>query len=41
MQNVLTTMYHVLGIDPATTFTDQDGRPLQILEDREPVRGLL
>ncbi len=41
MQNVLTTMYHVLGIDPATTFTDQNGRPLPILDDREPVRALL
>jgi hypothetical protein len=41
MQNVLTTLYHVLGIDPATTFPDHDGRPLQVLDDREPVRGLL
>ena len=27
MQNVLATMYHVLGIDPATTFSDQERPP--------------
>ena len=41
MQNVLMTMYHVLGIDPSTAFSDHDGRPLPILDDREPVRNLL
>jgi Protein of unknown function (DUF1501) len=41
MQNVLMTMYHVLGIDPSTAFSDHDGRPLPILDDREPVRDLL
>ena len=41
MQNMLATMYHVLGIDPAITLTDQDGRPLQVLDDREPIRDLL
>jgi Protein of unknown function (DUF1501) len=41
MQNVLATMYHVLGIDPATTFSDQNGRPLPLLDEREPVRALL
>jgi hypothetical protein len=30
-----------LGIDPATAFSDHDGRPLPILDDREPVRDLL
>jgi hypothetical protein len=41
VSNVLATLYHVLGIDPATTFTDYNGRPQYVLEDREPVEGLL
>ena len=41
MQNVLMTMYHVLGIDAATAFPDRDGQPLPVLDDREPVRDLL
>jgi hypothetical protein len=41
MQNVLATLYHVLEIDPATTFPDYNGRPQYLLEDREPVGGLL
>jgi hypothetical protein len=41
MQNVLMTMYHVLGIDPGTAFPDRDGRPLPVLDDREPVPDLL
>jgi hypothetical protein len=40
MQNVLTTLYKVLGIDPATTFPDHNGRPQYLLENREPVLGL-
>jgi hypothetical protein len=39
--NVLATLYHVLGIDPSLTFTDQLGRPRYILDDREPIRELL
>jgi uncharacterized protein (DUF1501 family) len=41
IQNVLATLYHVLGIDPAATFRDHNGRPQYVLEDREPVAGLL
>lgn len=41
MQNVLATVYAILGIDPATTFRDYKGRPQYVLEDREPVTGLL
>jgi len=41
MQNVLATLYHVLGIDPASTFRDYNGRPQYVLEDRRPVDGLL
>jgi hypothetical protein len=38
---VLSTLYHVLGIDPAMTFPDGSGRPMYILDDREPVRELI
>ncbi|HKB36756.1 MAG TPA: DUF1501 domain-containing protein [Gemmataceae bacterium] len=41
MQNVLATLYHVLGIDPGTTFADYNGRPQYVLENREPVAELL
>ncbi len=39
--NVLATLYRVLGIDPGMTFTDYNGRPQYVLEDRDPVNGLL
>ena len=38
---VLSTVYHALGIDPAMTFPNGNGRPMYILDDREPVRELL
>jgi len=38
---VLSTMYHAIGIDPAKTFNDGSGRPLAILEEREPIRELI
>jgi len=41
MQNVLATLYRVLGIDPATTLADYNGRPQYLLDDRRPVPGLL
>lgn len=40
-QNVLSTIYHSMGIDPAMTFLDGTGRPRYILEEREPIRELL
>jgi hypothetical protein len=39
-QNVISTIYHVLGVDPGTRLTDFGGRPQYLLEDREPVSGL-
>jgi hypothetical protein len=39
-QNVLATIYHVLGIDPATTLPDFRGRPQYLLEDRAPIAEL-
>jgi hypothetical protein len=41
MQNVLATLYDVLGVDAATTFTDYNGRPQYVLDDRQPVSALL
>jgi hypothetical protein len=41
IQNVLATLYHVLGIDPATTLRDYRGRPQYVLEHRDPVAGLV
>ncbi len=38
---VLSTLYHALGIDPGQTFPNGNGRPMYILDDREPVAELL
>jgi hypothetical protein len=40
-QNILATIYHVLGIDPNTTFPDFQGRPVPLLDDCEPVKELI
>lgn len=39
--NVHATIYHVLGIDPSQQFLDHAGRPVPILDDREPIRELI
>jgi hypothetical protein len=39
--NVLATLYHHLGIDPAAKLTDPSGRPLGLTDDAEPIRELL
>jgi hypothetical protein len=38
---VMATIYGHLGIDPAVTLPDHLGRPMLVLDDREPVRELL
>jgi len=38
---VLSTLYRAIGIDPAQTFVNGTGRPIHIVDDREPVRELL
>ncbi len=38
--SVLSSLYRHLGIDPATTLPDHAGRPMHLLDDREPVREL-
>lgn len=40
-QNILATLYHVLGIDPAATLPDHSGRPQYLLDDRDPVKELI
>ena len=40
-QNVLATLYHLLGIDPATTLPDNSGRPMYLLDEREPIAELV
>jgi hypothetical protein len=40
-QNVLATLYHVLGIDPVTTLPDHQGRPVYLLDDRDKVSELV
>jgi Protein of unknown function (DUF1501) len=38
---VLSTLYQALGIDPSQTFPNGAGRPMYILDDRDPVIELL
>jgi hypothetical protein len=38
---VLSTIYRAMGIDPSMTFPNGSGRPMYILDDREPVTELL
>ena len=40
-QNVLATLYYVLGIDPSLTVTDHQGRPHYLLDDREKIAELV
>jgi hypothetical protein len=40
-QNILSTLYHALGIDPSATIPDLNGRPQYVLDDRDPVTELL
>lgn len=39
-QNVLATIYQFLGIDPGLTFPDHSGRPVYLLDEREPIKEL-
>jgi hypothetical protein len=41
VSRVLATLYHALGIDPALTFLNGSGRPMHLLDDREPIAELL
>jgi hypothetical protein len=35
------TLYRAIGIDPSMTFPNNNGRPMYILDDREPISELL
>jgi uncharacterized protein (DUF1501 family) len=41
VQQVLATLYRTIGIDPGMTFPNASGRPMYLLDDREPVKELL
>jgi hypothetical protein len=38
---VLSALYHAVGIDPSMTFPNGSGRPMYILDERQPVTELL
>jgi hypothetical protein len=38
---VLSTLYRAIGIDPSQTFLNGSGRPMHVLDDREPVKELM
>lgn len=38
---LMSTLYRAIGIDPAMTFPNGSGRPMYILDDREPVKELI
>ncbi len=40
-QNVFATLYHNLGIDPATVVSDRGGRPMMLLDEHEPIHEVL
>ena len=40
-QDLLTTIYRHLGIDPTVTFPDLTGRPIAILPSGKPIRELI
>jgi hypothetical protein len=40
-QNTLATLYHVLGIDPSATLPDHSGRPMYLLDNRDPITELV
>ena len=39
--HVLTSLYNHLGIDPAATIPDNNGRPMYLLDERDAVPGLV
>jgi hypothetical protein len=40
-ENLVATIYHILGVDLRTQLTDFNGRPQNLLNDRTPIRELL
>jgi hypothetical protein len=40
-QDLMATVFHVLGIPPETSFRDQAGRPTPMLSDGKPISALV
>jgi uncharacterized protein (DUF1501 family) len=40
-QDLMATLFHVLGIDPATQFVHPSGRPMNMIEDGKPIAELV
>lgn len=40
-QMMTATVYHALGIDPSATFPDAAGRPVYLLDERDPISELV
>src|SRR5262249_10163032 len=40
-QNIIATLYHLLGINPCLAVADFNGRPQYLLDEREPIHELL
>jgi hypothetical protein len=40
-KDILATIYHLLGIDPTTTLTDQQGRPMVLVPEAEIIAEVL
>jgi hypothetical protein len=38
--DLLATIYHTLGIDPASTVNDRQNRPVWLVPDEAPIREL-
>ncbi len=41
VQNIVATLYHTLGIDASRELINHNGRPIPLLDDRDPVRALI
>jgi uncharacterized protein (DUF1501 family) len=41
VQQVLATLYRAVGVDASKTFNNGTGRPIHILEQRDPVKELI
>ena len=40
-QDLMATVFHVLGVDPHTQFVNPAGRPVYMLEDGRPISALV
>jgi hypothetical protein len=40
-KDILATIYHLMGIDPATTLSDQQGRPMVLVPGGEVIGEVL